>query len=195
MMHPQSRWPAAILDHWDEAVAVIDDRNTVVYANRLAREQLLAAFSDPPALLGGEETARLAAEVRQGARPRQNIALEPAVGTAWRGRAVPLEGGAVAFVLRRAADRQGRTEALARAMGLHQGDAELALLTAEGMSNRDIADRYGIPIGTVATRLWRLYRKVGVSNRAELAAAVGTVARGDDGLVRAAGHLARVASS
>jgi DNA-binding NarL/FixJ family response regulator len=177
-MSANTPWPAVVLDRSDDAVAVVDTHDQIVYANRTAREQLFGLGITGASLIG-PEAAALAREVRAAARPRRNVVLEAPSGSPWRGRALPLENGAVAFVLRRAADRAERAQAVKEAMGLNDNDAQLAIYTADGMSNREIADLYRIPVGTVATRLWRLYRKVGVSNRAELAAVVGAVGRGD----------------
>jgi DNA-binding CsgD family transcriptional regulator len=42
-------------------------------------------------------------------------------------------------------------------------------LVAEGLTNRDVAEQLGISPGVVRNHLYRIYDKVGISNRVELA--------------------------
>ena len=75
------------------------------------------------------------------------------------------------------ADRAGelRTPALARGGGvepLTPREREVALLAAGGRSSADIGDRLGLSTRTVDTHLARVYRKLGISGRAELTGAL-----------------------
>lgn len=56
--------------------------------------------------------------------------------------------------------------------GLTRAERDVAALAAEGLSNAAIAGRLVIAPGTVKTHLSRIYGKLGVANRTELAAAV-----------------------
>lgn len=164
-----------MLDTCGDAVVVVDPFDNVVYTNRLARERLrdIGLTGDPPRLMPA--LIRLASEVRAEAKLKPNVILETPSGCEpWRGRAWPLTGGAVAFSLNRVAGDEAQVQAVCKGLGLGARDARLALHATQGLSNRAIADLYSIPVGTVATRMWRLYRKLGVGNRAELAAAVAT---------------------
>ena len=70
-----------------------------------------------------------------------------------------------------------RTPPLARGAGvepLTAREREVALLAAGGRSSRDIADRLYLSTRTVETHLARVYRKLGITTRSELAAALGT---------------------
>ena len=49
-------------------------------------------------------------------------------------------------------------------------EAEIAALVARGLISRDLAERLGLAEGTVKVHLRNMFRKLGVSNRAELAA-------------------------
>ena len=49
-------------------------------------------------------------------------------------------------------------------------EAEIAALVATGLINRDLADRLGLAEGTVKVHLRNMFRKLGMSSRAELAA-------------------------
>lgn len=69
-----------------------------------------------------------------------------------------------------------RTPPLARGVGLEPLTArerEVALLAAGGRSSRDIADRLHLSTRTVESHLARVYRKLGIGTRSELAAALG----------------------
>ena len=75
------------------------------------------------------------------------------------------------------ADRAGglHTPVLARGSGvepLTAREREVALLAAGGRSSRTIGDHLGLSTRTVDTHLARVYRKLGISNRSELAAAL-----------------------
>ncbi|RMH39128.1 MAG: LuxR family transcriptional regulator [Deltaproteobacteria bacterium] len=164
-------WPVEVLDAFDHAVAVVDARDTIVYANPAARRLLAGAAPGIP-VAQSPPAAAIVARARSAAAVREtDIEVTTAEGVAWRGCAWPVNGGAVAFAVRaqRAVDRR---EALQHALGLHRRDAQLALDVTDGRANKDIAADLGVPLGTVATRLSRLYRRVGVTNRAELAALV-----------------------
>jgi DNA-binding CsgD family transcriptional regulator len=68
-----------------------------------------------------------------------------------------------------------RTPVLARGSGvtpLTGREREVALLAALGRSSREIGDHLGVSTRTVDTHLARVYRKLGISGRAELADAL-----------------------
>jgi DNA-binding CsgD family transcriptional regulator len=75
------------------------------------------------------------------------------------------------------AERVGglHTPVLARGAGVERLTArerEVALLVANGWSSRDVADHLGVSTRTVETHLARVYRKLGITSRSELAAAL-----------------------
>jgi DNA-binding CsgD family transcriptional regulator len=51
---------------------------------------------------------------------------------------------------------------------LTQTEARIAELVADGLSNREIADRLGLGVKTVETHLSHVFRKLGIHSRAEL---------------------------
>ena len=70
------------------------------------------------------------------------------------------------------------TPGLARGEGIEPLTArerEVALLAAAGRSSRDIGDRLGMSTRTVDTHLARVYRKLGIAGRSDLAGALGDV--------------------
>lgn len=56
--------------------------------------------------------------------------------------------------------------------GMTATEERIALLAAEGLSNRLIAERVFVSVGTVEANLSRVYRKLGISSRAQLARAL-----------------------
>ena len=52
---------------------------------------------------------------------------------------------------------------------LSRREAEIAQLASRGLSNREIAERLFVSVRTVEGHLHRLYAKLGVSDRSELA--------------------------
>jgi DNA-binding CsgD family transcriptional regulator len=58
----------------------------------------------------------------------------------------------------------------ARIAGLTPAEGEVARLAGEGFSNREIAALRGSAERTVANQLRRIYRKLGIASRFELAA-------------------------
>jgi DNA-binding CsgD family transcriptional regulator len=57
-------------------------------------------------------------------------------------------------------------------VGLSLREREIAGLAIDGCSNREIADRLVLSVRTVETHLLRVYRKLGVRGRSELAGAM-----------------------
>jgi len=55
---------------------------------------------------------------------------------------------------------------------LRPGERQVAILAAEGLSDREIAERLVLSIRTVGNYLLRVYRRLGISGRDELAAAL-----------------------
>lgn len=65
--------------------------------------------------------------------------------------------------------RRWSANAAARPFGLTRRESEALDLIARGRSNAEIARELGITEQTVKGHLWRLYRKLGVANRADAA--------------------------
>jgi DNA-binding CsgD family transcriptional regulator len=60
---------------------------------------------------------------------------------------------------------------------LTRREREVALLAAQGMTSRRIATKLGVSVRTVDNQLGRVYTKLGVAGRRELAAVVDRLAR------------------
>ena len=70
---------------------------------------------------------------------------------------------------RRPAPSSGRSAAARRIEGLTPAEGRIAALVAEGRTNREVAAALFLTEHTVATALTRVYRKLGVRSRTELA--------------------------
>jgi DNA-binding CsgD family transcriptional regulator len=73
---------------------------------------------------------------------------------------------------------------------LSQAEGRVAVLAARGATNQQIAEELFITVSTVEQHLTRIYRKLGVSRRADLPALVGTVSPNRS----SSGHQAAAAS-
>jgi len=121
-------------------------------------EAASAAFEDLGALLlAAEASADAAVAWRKAGDSRKAAAAER------RGGALSLRcEGAMTPALR----------AIESRVLLTQAEREVALLAAAGRSNKDIAAQLHLSLRTVENYLHRAYEKLGVSGRAELAAAL-----------------------
>jgi|GEM_PF-2744984 len=165
-------WPAAVLDSYEQAVAVIDHTDALVYANRAARDLLTRLGGGGPLSF-----ANAARELKLSGKSEVTIEMEVAGDGKYSGRAWALNGAVVAVSLAREVDPADRIEKLRSNLRLSSREAQLALHACDGKSNKNIAELYSVPVGTIATRFWRLYRKLGVRNRAELASVVANAGR------------------
>ncbi len=74
-----------------------------------------------------------------------------------------------AVVARAGGDLDGAVDALGPVSGLSGRELEIARLVAAGSSNRQVAEALGVSVRTIDNHLYRIYRKVGVSDRESLA--------------------------
>jgi DNA-binding CsgD family transcriptional regulator len=74
---------------------------------------------------------------------------------------------------------QGSNGAMAGARGLSPRERQIVTLLSDGCPNQQIADRLGLRLQTVKNHLSRIYRKVGVPNRVQLAVLVVNQDRGE----------------
>ncbi|RMH39163.1 MAG: LuxR family transcriptional regulator [Deltaproteobacteria bacterium] len=164
-----SDWPSEILRSSPYAAAVIDRAGRLLYANARA-----AALADALRGAGASATtnAELVARLHASARDGLPVRVTLADGRAWHIRAWPVGDGAIAIAGSPAPRPSEHIDRVRVGLGLGRDEAALAVMVARGLSNKDIAARYDVPVGTVSTRLWRLYRKLDVRNRAELAHAI-----------------------
>ena len=137
--------PEAAIAHLTDALMVqreVEDHNGA----RRSLEALRDAFTGTGQL---ERTRRLEAALARG-----DEGLQEAAALALRGRGA-----------RRRDPEHGWA-------GLTGAEAEVAALAAAGASNPQIAERLYMSRSTVKTHLSRVYTKLGIANRTELATAV-----------------------
>ena len=157
-----------ILDLLDDVVVVIDRSDGVVYSNKTARRTLPSICVDAQAL-AWPDLIDIADSVRSFSEPIRRSGLTvPGSDVTWFARLWLLDDDYVAIVLTAEARSSERVSLLGSRLGLTRDQAILALRVAQGRANRDIAQDFDVTLSTVKGRLWRLYRKLGVRNRAEL---------------------------
>jgi DNA-binding NarL/FixJ family response regulator len=65
-------------------------------------------------------------------------------------------------------------------MPLTRREREVAVLAAQGVSSRDIGDRLYVSARTIESHLARIYHKLGIHGRAELAQTIHTSGRSSE---------------
>jgi len=163
-LHSASELLFSVLENTEVGILVVDPTARIVYANSSARAALPGAGAVLPEDLAGE----LRRLLDQLGRSPQAIARWQTGDLVLRVRARPLDrAGLVVVELTVAHAGPGRQMAdqLARSLGLSGGDARLLALLWRGMSNEEIANLLGVRVGTVKSRLFRLYQKLGVKRR------------------------------
>src|SRR5262249_387371 len=90
-----------------------------------------------------------------------------------RGRAAAAARGARTLVERCEGARSPALEPGAQPAALTKREREVAMLAARGLTSREIAEKIVVSTRTVENHLQRAYEKLGVSARADLAAALG----------------------
>jgi DNA-binding CsgD family transcriptional regulator/tetratricopeptide (TPR) repeat protein len=157
--------PAAVRDRLEELAGLLEGRLASVLATSAAAlaaedgaalDRVAAAFEDLGALLLAAEAAAAAARAHRaaGRDAKANVSQEraAALAAACQGAHTPtLASGTLASVL------------TAR-------EREVAMLAAARTSSREIAARLDLSVRTVDNHLGRVYAKLGISNRAQLAA-------------------------
>ena len=175
----QTDWAAAVLAPYEQRAGAVGRPSGIAAAAR-CRALLYSATGDP--------------EGAAAAVGRALAADEPAPFE--RGRSLLVAGSVHRRARRRAQARTVLTEAaelfdglgstpwaarareeLARIGGrapgptaLTEGEERIAALVAEGRSNREVAAELFLAVSSVEAALWRIYRKLGVRSRTELAA-------------------------
>ncbi|MFC9596101.1 LuxR C-terminal-related transcriptional regulator [Streptomyces sp. NPDC056944] len=173
LLHDVVRWGASGPAH-EEA------RTELVAATALVQGTLAevrAAHAAAVTRAGGPDPAALEAVAeRMGALGLHLYAAE-AFGEAaaeWRrrGRAASAARAAARALARRGHCQDAATPALAgaaAAVPLSARERDIALMAARGRTSREIAEAYVLSVRTVENHLGRIYRKLGVTGRADLA--------------------------
>lgn len=157
---------SSVLDRTEVGVVVIDSTGRAVYMNSSARNLLQAPNGVLPEWAGPEIEPML----DQLGRCAQVIERWTTSDMVLRVRARPLEKGrnlmtVLEITVAHAGGGRHVAEQLSRSLELTISDAKLLALLWRGMSNDEIAQLLNVRVGTVKSRLFRLYQKLGVKRR------------------------------
>ncbi|MBE7452278.1 MAG: hypothetical protein HS111_26365 [Kofleriaceae bacterium] len=154
----------SVLESAEIGVVVADPSARAIYMNASARAMVDSPLGVMPPWLAAA-LPELRAEVdRHGHAVARLAHGELTVRARARALARP---GALLVELSVAPGSGSRqvAEQLARGLGLPATDARLLALLWQGLSNEEIAQALGVRTGTIKSRLFRLYQKLGVKKR------------------------------
>jgi DNA-binding CsgD family transcriptional regulator len=158
----------AVLEDAQVGIAVVEGSGQAHYLNATARRLLDADLGQPlPDPLRGHLAPLLERLWTGGARAVDRWVLGELV---LRVHARPLDRARSLVALEITVEQQpghgSVAERLAKSLALSVPDARLLAFVWRGMSNEDIARTLNVRLGTVKSRLFRLYQRLGVSKRA-----------------------------
>lgn len=159
---------ASVLEEAEVGIAVVEGEGSASYVNASARRYLAC---DPagrlPDWVRSALTPLLERLWHNGSRAVERWVHADQV---LRVHARPIDRARAVAALEITADPAASGgpigERLSRALDLSMPDARLLAFVWRGMSNEDIARTLNVRLGTVKSRLFRLYQKLGVKNRA-----------------------------
>ena len=162
---PPSDLLSSVLEHAEAGVVVIDPSGQTVYMNSSARALTESPLGVVPDWIASQIPALMAAL----GRAQQVVERWVHGDLVLRVRARPLDhfdGLAVMeLTVVQSGGQQQLAEQLARALQLTISDARLLALLWRGLSNEEVAQQLSAPVGTIKSRLFRLYAKLGVKRR------------------------------
>jgi DNA-binding CsgD family transcriptional regulator len=166
LKHNTSDLLFSVLDNAEVGVVVVDSAGHAIYMNASARSLLQSDSGNMPEW-ADEHLQPMLEHVRStGGQAVERWAHSDLV---LRVRARPLDRAtgltALEITVAHAAGSRQITELLARSLQLSLSDARLLSLLWRGMSNEEIAQTLNVRVGTVKSRLFRLYQKLGVKRR------------------------------
>jgi DNA-binding CsgD family transcriptional regulator len=155
----------SVLENTEVGLVVVDASGRAVYMNSSAR----GVLESPMGALPDWAAERIEPILEQLQRSSQAVERWVQGDLVLRVRARPLDRGSQLTVMEitvaHAAGGRQIAEQLARSLRLTITDARLLALLWRGMSNDEIAQLLGVRVGTVKSRLFRLYQKLGVKRR------------------------------
>jgi DNA-binding CsgD family transcriptional regulator len=159
---------ASILEDTESGIVILEGHDIALYANSSARMMLQM----DGALFPTWVRAQLIPLIDRLWASRVHMVERWVIGEiVLRVRARPLDRGRAVTtleitVIQAQASAQGNlAEPLAQALRLAMPDARLLAFLWRGMSNEEIAGTLNVRLGTVKSRLFRLYQKLGVKKR------------------------------
>jgi DNA-binding CsgD family transcriptional regulator len=179
MLHPTSLPPPSpihpldnpvdllfsVLENSETGVLVIDATDRAVYMNASARSLLESPLGLVPPWLA-EALPRLRAGLERAGQMVDRIGHE-GLTLRVRARSLPRPGIFLVELHVAHATHAGRevSEQLSRSLGLTITDARLLAMLWQGLSNEEIAQQLSVRTGTIKSRLFRLYQRLGVKKR------------------------------
>lgn len=156
----------SVLENTEVGVVVVDAAGHAIYMNSSARSLLESEAGQIPER-ASEDLRPMLEHVR--ATGEQVVERWAQTDLVLRVRARPLDRTSDLTVLEltvaHAAGSRHVVELLARSLQLSLPDAKLLSLLWRGLSNEEIAQSLTVRVGTVKSRLFRLYQKLGVKRR------------------------------
>jgi DNA-binding CsgD family transcriptional regulator len=156
----------AALEGSELGLAIVEGDSPLLYVNERARRLL----GCEPGAIGAPEWVRealvplLARIWESGAHVVERWVHRD---LALRVHARPLDRARGLVALELTVSHEGQlSQPLSQVLGLSVPEARLLSFVWRGMSNEEIARTLGVRLGTVKSRLFRLYQKLGVKNRA-----------------------------
>jgi len=154
----------SILDSAEVGVVVLDGGGQSILMNASARQLLESPSGDMPAWLT-QVVAPLLAQLARSAQVVDRVS-QGDVTLRVRIRALAQHGHSLLELsVAQAAGFGQIAEQLSRSLGLTIGDARLLALLWRGLSNDEIASDLSVRTGTIKSRLFRLYQRLGVKKR------------------------------
>jgi DNA-binding CsgD family transcriptional regulator len=155
----------SVLENSETGVMVIDSTDRAVYMNASARSLLESPLGMVPAWLG-EFLPRLRAGLERSGQVVDRISHE-GLTLRVRVRSLPRPGIVLVELHVAHGTSAGRevAEQLSRSLGLTITDARLLAMLWQGLSNEEIAGQLSVRTGTIKSRLFRLYQRLGVKKR------------------------------
>ncbi len=165
LLHNPSELLFSVLDHTEVGLVVLDATGRALYMNSSARNLLEC----PTGIIPPDLEQQLGTLLDQLRRSPQAIERWQHDDAVLRVRARPLDQFTGHTVLEISVARSGSSRAIAEqlagGLGLSITDARLLALLWRGMSNDEISQLLKVRVGTVKSRLFRLYQKLGVKRR------------------------------
>ncbi len=156
---------ASVLENTEVGVVVVDGSERAVYMNSSARNLLHAPDGAMPEWVAPHLDPMLEAL----SRAEQTVERWVRDEMVLRVRARPLSRHSGLTVLEitvcQVAGGRHVADQLARGLQIPISDAKLLALLWRGMSNDEIAQTLGVRVGTIKSRLFRLYQRLGVKRR------------------------------
>jgi len=155
----------SVLENSETGVMVVDQTDRAVYMNASARSLLESPLGLVPGWLA-EQLPRLRPGLERSGQVVERIAHDT-LTLRVRMRALPRPGVALVEMHVAHGTAAGRevAEQLSRSLGLTITDARLLAMLWQGLSNEEIAGQLSVRTGTIKSRLFRLYQRLGVKKR------------------------------